>query len=164
MTIGERNRLIIDLYTGKTKADAIAQRLGIEKKLVYLIVSKYKKNGDAVFRSKRLAYRDKEERNEEIKRMAADGMSFTSIAYKVGMSISAVSRIVNSDKEYAPEEKTGRQMVIVKEGDNILFVRGREQVIGKVTALNRHTVTCIVDFGRCKLTCCPQYSEVEAVV
>lgn len=164
MTIGERNKQIICLYMLGIKYDKISERMRIEKSRVINVVHDYKKGRD-VFSSNRISYVDKKGRNDEILMKAAEGMTRTAIAAEMGMSISAVSRIISKDKpEQVEEEPVITPVIVPNIGDNVLFQRNRELLTGKITALHRHTVTCIVDFGRYKMTCSPQYREIEAVV
>lgn len=165
MTVGERDKIIIDMWKDGHKYADIMQRLGCKKYTVSRAVTLYNKHGMAGIRSNRTLFKDREKRNEDIMVMYADGMTMTDIAAKVGMSISAVSRVISNDKPKAPEpEPTIREVVIVHVGDTVMFNRGGEQVIGMVQALNRHTVTITVDHGRYKETCCPAYQEIEVVL
>jgi len=165
MTIGERDKIIIDMRNNGHGYADIMQRLGCKKYTVSRAVGLYNQFGWSGIQSKRKLFKDKSKRNEDIMLMHADGMTITEIARKIGMSISAVSRVISKDKPKEPEpEPEIREAVIVHVGDKVTFIRGGEYVIGTVKALNRHTVTITVDHGRYQETCCPSYGEIEAVV
>lgn len=165
MTIGERDKIIIDMWKDGHKYADIMQRLGCPKHTVSRAVTLYNKFGWSGIQSNRKVCKDRPRRNEEIMVMHADGMTMTDIAAKVGMSISAVSRVISNDKPKDPEpEPTIREVVIVHVGDTVMFNRDGEQVIGMVQALNRHTVTITVDHGRYKETCCPAYQDIDVVL
>lgn len=165
MTVGERDKIIIDMWKDGHRYSDIMQRLGCPKYTVSRAVTLYNKFGWSGIQSNRKLFKDRARRNEDIMLMHADGMTMTDIAAKVGMSISAVSRVISNDKPKEPEpEPTIREVVIVHVGDTVMFNRDGEQIIGTVQALNRHTVTITVDNGRYKQTCCPAYQDIEVVL
>lgn len=165
MTIGDRNKIIIDMRNAGHHYDDIMQRLGCRRSVISNVLHEYKTRGMAAARSKRTIFKDKEARNEDIMRMFDDGKNMSEIAEEIGMSVSAVSRIISKDKPVKVKpEPVMRSIPVVHVGDTVMFLRDREQIIGKVKALNKHTVTITIDHGRFKETCCPNYTEIEVVL
>jgi len=165
MTVGERNKIIIEMRKNGHRYADIMQRLGCNKHTVANAISDYNLKGDTATRSKRTVCKNRQERNEDILRLFEEGLTMTDIAKQYGLSISAVSRVISKDKPKEPEpEPEVKESIVIHVGDMVMFSRNREMVFGKVTKLNPHTVTLTVDHGRYKETCCPKYLEIEAVV